>query len=438
MRFLLTTIGTAGDVHPFIAVGRALRARGHEVVLLTNPHFAQRIADAGLGFWPLGTEEEYLAFVRHGDLVAGARSPTFVINELILPSFRPTVEAIRTAQRVLQPDAVFAHHIALGAGAACESLEIPFAQAVLAPLFWVSRCEQVVFPTLPLVNPPRIVDAALRWSLRPFGRWMIDRPVNRLRREVGLAPLRNIGLTGARGGDGLIARERMPAERAVRTLGLWSKHFRPAQTDDPSNGVICGFATWDRPASHGRPEEVEREKATRRWMDDGEPPVVVTLGSSVSHHGEEIYALAARACAALGHRGMLLMGAAPARGMPEGVRAIAYAPYSMVMPRGCVTVHHAGIGTTAAAMRAGRPQVIIPFANDEFDNAARAGKLGVARTVRRSELSLKTLCAAIDGAISDRDGCVAAEKLGEVMRGEEDGAVVAAGELERVAGRSSP
>lgn len=437
MRFLLTTIGTAGDVHPFIAVGRALRSRGHEVALVCNPHFAQRISDAGLGFWPLGTEAEYLAFVRHGDLVAGARSPTFVINQLILPSFRPTVEAIRTAHRVFKPDAVFAHHIALGAGAACESLKIPFAQAVLAPLFWVSRCERVVFPTLPLVNPPRIVDAALRWSLRPLGRWMIDRPVNKLRREVGLAPLRNIGLTGARGGDGLIARERIPAERSLRTLGLWSRNFRPALADDPSNGVICGFATWDRPASHLRPEEVEREKETRRWMEEGEEPVVVTLGSSVSHHGEEIYELAARACARMGRRGLLLTGTAPPSGLPENVRAVAYAPYSMVMPRGCVTVHHAGIGTTAAAMLAGRPQVIIPFANDEFDNAARAERLGVARTVGRRRLSLKTLCAAIEGAKEDRDGRAAAERLGEMLRAEEDGAVVAARELERVAGRPS-
>lgn len=430
MRVLLSTIGTAGDVHPFIAVGLALKSRGHEVVVLANPHFAGRINGAGLGFWPLGMEAEYLRFVKHADLVSGAGSPMYVLHNLVLPAMAPTMEAIGNIRVAFRPDVVMAHHISLGAGAACERLQIPLALAVLAPLFWLSREEHVVMPTLPMYNPPRWLDRIARRAMRPLGRWSVDRPINRARRAAGLSPVCDAAITVARGGDGLLERERIGRERATAVLGLWSEHFRAVMKDDPTGGEICGFAVWDRPAQTAEGAAAERE--TIGWMEQGDPPAVVTLGSSVSHHGSAVYEMASAACARLGRRALLLTGASGATAERTGARAVEYAPYSRVMPRGCVTVHHGGIGTTAAAMRSGRPQVIIPFANDEFDNAARAERLGAAVRLSRRRLSIERLCGAIGEAATDARMIGAAASLGDRLRGE-DGAARAAEALERVA-----
>src|SRR5882757_4032423 len=127
-RILLNTIGSAGDVHPFVAIGLALRARGHDVLILANPYFKDRIVGAGLGFWPLGSAENYLRLIKDAQLIAGAGSPSFVINELITPAFAPTIDALRQIRSTFRPDVIVAHHIAFGAAAAAELLDIPFAQ----------------------------------------------------------------------------------------------------------------------------------------------------------------------------------------------------------------------------------------------------------------------------------------------------------------------
>jgi UDP:flavonoid glycosyltransferase YjiC (YdhE family) len=431
VRILLTTIGSAGDVHPFIAVALALKSRGHEVLLVANPYFKDRILAAGIGFWPLATAEEYLRLISMADLVNAAASPMFVFNNLIAASFEPTLEAIRAARDVFKPDVIVTHHISYGAHAAAELLDIPLVQCVLAPLFWFSREEPIALPTLPLPNAPRLVDRALRRLAKFMGRVRLDPVINKLRRAHDLPPIRDVVFRLARGGDGLTPNDRLPdPSKGVPTLALWSPHYRPRFADDPTPGHICGFATFDRPATTGKQFDAERDLLA--WMTDGPEPVLITLGSSVSHHGKEFYATAAEACTLARVRALILTGATAApSGLHAGVRAVPYAPYSRVMPRAAAIVHHAGIGTLAAVMRAGRPGIIVPFANDEFDNAARAQRLGISLTVPRRKLSAKSLAAAIAHATSDRKIIDKARALGVAMR-DENGAAVAAEHIERL------
>ena len=431
-RVLLNTIGSAGDVHPFVAVGLALRQRGHEVLVLTNPYFKERIVGAGLGFWPLGSAENYLRLIRDPRLIAGARSPSFVIDELITPAFTPTIDAVRLIESAFRPNVIVAHHIAFGAAAAAELLDIPFALCVLAPLFWFSREERIALPSLPWPNAPLFIDRGLRKFARFMGRRTFDPVINRLRNDAGLGPLRDLISHAARGGDGVLPGDRLadPA-KGTPTLALWSPRLRGPLPDDPCTGTICGFATWDRPPT--TPDEIEREREIIRWMESGSPPVVVTLGSSVSHHGADFYRLAADACTRAGKRALLLTGgAADPTLWPDHVRAAAYCSYSRVMPRGCATVHHAGIGTLAAAMRAASPEIIVPFANDEFDNAARAERLGIAITIKRRKLNARTLADAITRATNDAMMNARCRALADSMR-EENGAERAAAVIESIA-----
>jgi UDP:flavonoid glycosyltransferase YjiC (YdhE family) len=179
--------------------------------------------------------------------------------------------------------------------------------------------------------------------------------------------------------------------KGTPNLGLWSPTFRPPAPDDPPNGVICGYCTFDRnPGTEHAPADIER------FLDDcdraNDPPIVVTLGSSVVHHAGSLYRHAAEAFHRLGRRAILLTVDPDAIGeLPAGVRAFGYAPYRAVFPRAAAIIHHGGAGTTGAALAAGKPTLIIPFANDEFDNASRARRLGTSETLRPSRVSAAAL-----------------------------------------------
>jgi UDP:flavonoid glycosyltransferase YjiC (YdhE family) len=432
MRFLLNTIGTAGDVHPFIAVGMALKSRGHDVALLANPHFAERINRLGLGFWPLGDEADYQRMVTGADLIHRGRGPGYILRNLILPAMEPTVQAMNDLARAWKPDAVLAHHICFAMPAVCRRLSIPCATAVLAPLFWLSRHEPIVYPTLPLENLPRWADRPIRRVMRPYARWVVDRPTNRRRRVLSLPTSRDLIYHEARGLTKPL--HRRDAAPARRVLALWSAHYRPAMPDDPdtAQASICGFCWFDRAAL----ADVDTDAEIRRFLEAGPPPIIFTLGTSVVHHGRDFYDLAAAACHRISKRALLLVGSSEAarRPWPEGVLAVPYAPFSKVLPRGRCTVHHGGIGTTAQAMRAGTPSLIIPFANDEFDNAARVKRLGVGATLARSKLTERSLAAALERVLADRPMAAAAQIMGRKLVSE-DGAEAAAEAMTMVAAR---
>ncbi|MBY0263604.1 MAG: hypothetical protein K2Q20_14760, partial [Phycisphaerales bacterium] len=165
------------------------------------------------------------------------------------------------------------------------------------------------------------------------------------------------------------------------------------------------------------------------WMEKGAAPVLVTLGSSVSHHGKKVYDAVTAACRNLDRRVVLLTGPDHQGINDEYVRSIEYAPYSVVMPRAQAVVHHAGIGTTAATMRAGRPALILPHANDEFDNAERARRLGVAVTVSVRKARPGVLSTLLERVLEERDMATRAKTLGEKLSAE-NGAAKAAVKIE--------
>ena len=123
-----------------------------------------------------------------------------------------------------------------------------------------------------------------------------------------------------------------------------------------------------------------------RFLDAGPPPLVITLGSSAVVDAGPFYEHSVAAAKRLGRRAALLVGKNPRNrpaSLPEGIVAFAYAPYSELFPRAAAIVHQGGIGTTAQAMRSGRPMLVMPYAHDQPDNAERVRRLGVARTIAR-------------------------------------------------------
>ncbi len=423
MRILIPTIGSHGDIHPYVGVGQALARRGHSVALMAQPYFKRVAEDAKLEFIPVGEFMDLRDIAQRPELMGTFNGTKRILQDLIIPEAPRFFHALESEFARQRPDAVLAHHICFGCSWACEKHGVPFATGALSPLGWPMVGDPAHYTPLTRRDPsPR----AMKWWLRlaKFGSALsYDPPLNRIRKELGLPPGKHWVLQEFKAGHA--------------SLALWSTHFRGPLASDPGHGRICGFVWFDR--------HQQQEQATAdldRFLDAGPPPIIFTLGTTAVHVAGPFYAAAAEACRKLGRRGMLLTGHADyAPGtLPPGVEAFTYAPYTMVLPRGAATVHHGGVGTTAQSLRAGRPSVVVPFAHDQFDNAARLRRLGVSATLPRRRVSGDAMATALAGVLDDPEVARRAKVLGEAIardRGDE----AAAGHLEAVARgefRSSP
>ena len=159
-------------------------------------------------------------------------------------------------------------------------------------------------------------------------------------------------------------------------IGLFPDWFAPPQPDWPPQTLLSGFPLYDGAQATALPA------AVTDFLRAGSPPIVFTPGSAM-RHGKSFFRTAVDVCQLLERRGILLTQyreQLPAA-LPESVRCFGFLPMGQLLPHCAAIVHHGGIGTTAQGLAAGMPQLIMPMAFDQPDNAARAVRLGVARSI---------------------------------------------------------
>lgn len=384
LNILFCTFGSRGDVHPYIAVARELIARGHRATIATGDEHERTISAAGVGFRrvPPGRNdfEDFGALMR--EVMDPKRGGEFIFKELIMP-FLPRTHAA-TLAAAQDADVIVGHPLGITAPMVAEQLGRPYAYSVLQTLPLLSACDPSVVPQLAWLRHLRAVPMVSRavhrvlfnFADRRVGTWA--EPARRFRRELGL-PVggRSPFLSG------------LWSERL--NLVMCSRALAPPQSDWPAHTLVTGACLYDDPHAASAAEEVER------FLGAGEPPVVVTLGSAAVEIGGDLFVPAVRAVLSLGRRALCLIGGNATPEGCDGVRALAaaYAPYSRVFPRAAAIIHQCGAGTTGEALRAGVPQVCVPFAHDQPDNAYRLERLGVARVVPRKRATERTLAAAL-------------------------------------------
>jgi UDP:flavonoid glycosyltransferase YjiC (YdhE family) len=362
MKALLVPLGSAGDVHPFVGLGAALKARGHEVTIITNEHFGPLVRHQGLEFVPLGTEAEFLAVLEDPDLWHPTRAFGTVMRKVV-EGMRPSYELI--AERFVPGETVVVSSmLGFGPRIANERLGVPLVSVHLQPSVIRSLDAPPIYPVVgDLGRWPRPLRRMLFWFMDVA---MIDRvlapPVNRFRAELELPPVRQ-----------LFDRWMHSPELVI---GLFPEWFGPPQRDWPPHTLLTGFRLYDEATVR------EPDPAVAAFLDAGEPPVVVTPGSAMKH-GRDFFARVIEALQRLGRRGALLTRyreQLPDR-LPDGIAHFGYVPFSRILPRAAALVHHGGIGTTAQALAAGIPQLVMPMAHDQPDNVARLERLGVGRSL---------------------------------------------------------
>jgi len=402
MRWLLTSWGSHGDLHPFLALGRGLKARGHEVTLVGHPDWSAETEAAGLRFVSTG-EPSREDFVRnHPEVLSmkwgGLVSLRTLIDKAIAPGFEHVMGTLLAEAR--SHDVMVAHHFTFPAPAVAELTGIPFATVSLAPGVVPSAW------SLPGANFGRAGRGFLgrQWNrfIWSAGRRMccsmVDPVVNRLRAKHGLGPIR----------DAVFA-----AHSPVLNLQLYSGHFAPRPPDWSAEKRIAGFCFYDPPNAPVLAPELEE------FLAKGEAPILFTLGSTAVQNPGAFFNHAAEALETLGLRGLLLIGPEdnrPAR-LPETILAFPYAPYGLVMPRARAVAHQCGIGTLSHALRAGVPSVACPFAFDQPNNARRIEELGVAELVLPHRRTARHLGQALQRVLRN-EVSTQAKRIGERIRSE--------------------
>jgi rhamnosyltransferase subunit B len=361
MNVLLPAIGTSGDVFPQIGLAAALATRGHRVTLIANDHFKEHALRLGLNFVSVGTKEDYRRSFADPLFWDWRYSLPRLMEHLIVPALEPVYHAI---ERNLIPGetVVVTSSLAFGARVARETHDFPLVSVFISPISLRSHHDA------PLLHPLFLRGLPASWMRLQY--WLNDAlvidpvqggPLNAFRARFKLPPAKGI------------LREWHLSPDLV--LGAFPEWYWPSPPDLPPQTRFTGFILYD--GKEGAPDD-----GLQKFLEAGEPPIAFTPGSAM-RHGSRFFGQAVKACLDLGCRGLLMSPYADQipKHLPPSIHQGTYAPFSWLFPRVSAVVHHGGAGTTARALAAGVPQLVMPMAYDQHDNAMRVKRLGVGNSI---------------------------------------------------------
>lgn len=420
-RIVLTAVGSLGDLHPYLAIARELARRGHRPVVATLPIFRERVEGAGLEFHPIRAatlhepSPEQIARV-----FRGTKGIEFLLKELILPALRTAYED--TCAISGDADLLISHPLTMATRLVAKTRGLPWVTTQLAPMSMLSAHDPPVLPHLGWlrrVGPPNGIWRVLfRMASRRTRPWV--REYDDLRVQLGVPD----------SGNPLFEGGHSPALE----LALFSPLFGPPQPDWPPSAVATGFPFFE--------QDVPADRSLEAWLAAGSAPVVFTLGSSAVMTPGDFFRESEAAARTLGIRALLLgakpegfqsPGDTPACGGDQNVFVCGYGSYARIFPRAAAVVHQGGIGTTAEALRAGRPMLVVPFGTDQPDNAARVARLGVGRFLGRRRYRAARVAKELRTLLEQPGYAQRASQVGSEIRAE-NGAATACDALQRLLG----
>lgn len=413
MHVIITAIGSAGDVNPFIVIGNRLRQAGHRVDLIANAHFEEKVRRQGLNLLPLGTLEDYQSALNNPDLWRPSKAFQ-VVWRLVIQAARMNYELIEKNQ-TYGNTLLIGSSLAVGARLAQEKLGLPLVSVHLSPAPILSAHDTPLLPQwLPVSVKSSFIALLEKVLLDPVCKLSL----NELRKELNLPPV-----------PAHVIRKWLSSPELV--ICAFPDWFSAIQPDSPPNSFTSGFPFYTSDFDLALSDDLEE------FLRAGKAPIIVTAGTAMAF-ARPFLEMGSKAAVATGNRAILVCdfdNQINANG-PTSVLHVRYANFQALFKRAALVIHHGGIGTSAMALHCGTPQLIVPFAHDQFDNGARFEGLGVAKMVI-NQRNLGEWCRSIRILFSSdvqRNIRFYQEKLSNPAAGTE--AIVAL--IERYAMRSAP
>jgi len=368
-------------VRPVLWLAGGLAARGHQITFVITPYYKHLVESLGWRALSFGTVEEFTQTMRDPRLWEPRRGSELVLEVMLesLPRYAEILDAAQT-----QFDLVVGTTLGTGAFTWAEKKRIPRLMLHLQPLCLrsVEDCPLFLENLAWLDRAPTFARRAMFWLTD----WVLTRKmfptVNAHRARVGLPPLRRINEDFWNGADGVAA--------------LFPAWYAAPQPDWPRGVRQFGFPLEAAPALP--PLEPRLEK----FLAEGAPPILWTHGSA-NLHTDNFAAVAQAATHSLGARGLLVGPNLDAVAAADDFLPVKPLPFAQIFPRCRAVVHHGGIGTSAQALAAGLPQLVVPRAHDQPDNARRLERLGVGARLRYDEFSANSAEQKLSALLSSQE-----------------------------------
>jgi rhamnosyltransferase subunit B len=385
---VVVTIGSAGDLFPFMAMALALRERGHRVSFLAPEQHEPYVKDSKLPFTGLPADP---AVLLDPDLWHPTRGLKVVwrATRPAMAQIVPFVDALPQDEAVV----LLVHPLALPEADLCRAQRpgLKVAAAWLAP------------QNLPTVHDPLLLGPWPVPSWVPLGlrRWLLKRLA-----KTFIDPVALQDVNAARQARGMPKASSMLEHLfAVPDLSvtLFPEWFAPTQPDWPQPIYRAGFPLFDPKPDAPLSPELERFLTEGLTAGQGKP-LAFTHGTG-NTQARAYFEHAAKAVQQLGQRAIFLTPhreQLPAN-LPPAILWQDYVPLRRLLPQLALLVHHGGIGTTAECLRAGTRQLVAPLAHDQFDNAARVTALGVGASLPASKLDDVRLARTLGRMLADED-----------------------------------
>ena len=417
MQITILAYGSRGDVQPYVALGAGFQQAGHRVRLAAPAIFKEFVTDYGLESAPLAGDPAQL--VQQAVERAGPGATLLGLARVILQHTIPiAADVMRSCIEACQDAEAIVHSLLLTTAGyeIARRLGVPdFSALIFATFAPTGAFANQGMPALPLgAVYNRLTHkffSALYWHGGRLGyHWVRRKQPDLPRLTAWPFDPRNQRVTPILFGFSPQVISKPPDWGAdVHVTGYWSLDAAPG---------------WQPP-----PALVE-------FLEAGPPPVFVGFGSNISRDMDKLAEIALAALAQTGQRGLLLSGwggLAPID-LPDGVFQIESVPFAWLFPRMKALVHHGGVGTTADALRAGVPSIIVPFTADQPYWGRRVQQLGVGPApIDHRKLTVERLASAIRAATTDKALRRRAADLGASLRAE-DGVARAVEIVERYLG----
>lgn len=409
MKILIITFGSRGDVQPYVALGKGLKAAGHMVTICTASRFESFITEHKLAYGYM--TDEFLRIIdtdmgrdviETSSGIFGVIRSIFKLIKYLKPLAKKMIIDSWEVANAVNPDLIIFHPKILGAVSIAEKFGVPVIMANLQPM---------IVPTyeFPLAGMPTWKIG--RWynkttyRLIKLGLGMYDKIVNDFRQKtLNLSPFpKSSGMLFTADG------------KPISILHGYSPHIVPRPSDWPKRATVNGYWFLDQL------DDWQPSPQLRAFLDAGEAPVYIGFGSMAGRNPRRLADIAIKALTKANLRGILATGwgGLEAYHLPESILKIDNAPHEWLFPRMSAFVHHGGAGTTGAALRAGKPMTICPFIADQPFWGECIHVLGLGpKPIPHKKLSVSNLTSALHEMSHNATMRKRAKKLGKLIQDE--------------------